>query len=122
MGFWCFETLNKALQIKQLWRICTSPNLLVSRVIKAKYIRNNSILQVESKPPNSFAWKSMGSVASIFQTRVQMNEADPSALTWRSSTTGDYTVKEGYQYAYSWKQTHENYQGESSNGVLIQRC
>ncbi|XP_027182324.1 uncharacterized protein LOC113780749 [Coffea eugenioides] len=39
LGFRDLEAFNEALLAKQLWRIITSPNLLMSKVIRAKYLQ-----------------------------------------------------------------------------------
>lgn len=49
MGFRCFESLNVALLMKQLQRICKYPDLLISKVLKAKSFRRQSVLEVEQK-------------------------------------------------------------------------
>nr|XP_027085050.1 uncharacterized protein LOC113707087 [Coffea arabica] len=45
LDFKDIETFNQALSGKQVWRILTKPNLLVSKVLKARYSPQESILQ-----------------------------------------------------------------------------
>ena len=50
LGFRDLEAFNEALLAKQLSRILTSPNLLMSKVIRAKYLKDPNAL--ENNPPN----------------------------------------------------------------------
>ena len=61
LGFRDLEAFNKALLAKQLWRIICSPNLLMSKVIRGKYLKDHKSL--DNHPPNSasWAWKSIHS-------------------------------------------------------------
>ena len=43
LGFRDLHEFNLALLAKQLWRLLTRPNLLVSRIMKAKYFKGASI-------------------------------------------------------------------------------
>ncbi|XP_027152078.1 uncharacterized protein LOC113752144 [Coffea eugenioides] len=54
LGFKDLEAFNKAMLGKQVWRILTKPNLLVSKVLKAKYFPKESILHCN--PPKSASW------------------------------------------------------------------
>lgn len=47
MGFRDIHHFNSALLAKQLWRFITCPNLLVSKVMKAKYFPR--IFEVKKK-------------------------------------------------------------------------
>lgn len=58
LGFKDLEAFNLALLAKQVWRIITKPNLLVSKVLKHKYFPHTSIFQASSKPRDSWLWKS----------------------------------------------------------------
>ena len=40
IGFGDLEAFNTALLAKQIWRFLTAPNLLVSKVMKAKYMKD----------------------------------------------------------------------------------
>ncbi|XP_027103152.1 uncharacterized mitochondrial protein AtMg00310-like [Coffea arabica] len=53
IGFRDLEALNIALLAKQIWRFIIAPNLLVSKVIKSKYMRDH---WMDKKPPNSASW------------------------------------------------------------------
>nr|XP_027060751.1 uncharacterized protein LOC113687311 [Coffea arabica] len=54
LGFKELEAFNSALLGKQVWRILTQPNLLVSQVLKAKYFPMSSIFKC--KVPNNASW------------------------------------------------------------------
>ncbi|XP_071926080.1 uncharacterized protein [Coffea arabica] len=54
MGFRDLEASNMALLAKQIWRIVTNPNLLVSKVLKARYMKE--IDWLEQQPPNNASW------------------------------------------------------------------
>ncbi|XP_071912212.1 uncharacterized protein [Coffea arabica] len=56
MGFRDLEASNMALLAKQIWRIVTNPNLLVSKVLKAKYMKEEGWLG--QQPPNNASCKS----------------------------------------------------------------
>ena len=44
LGFKDIEAYNKALLGKHIWRILTKPNLLLSKVMRARYFPKDSIL------------------------------------------------------------------------------
>ena len=54
LGFRDLEAFNLALLAKQIWRLITTPNLLVSKVLKPKYMREEGWL--EKEPSNSASW------------------------------------------------------------------
>ncbi|KAK6141384.1 hypothetical protein DH2020_024875 [Rehmannia glutinosa] len=57
LGFKNFQDFNSALLAKQLWRVITQPNLLMSRIIKAKYFPRIPIFSAVAKPTDSWLWK-----------------------------------------------------------------
>lgn len=59
MGFRDLVTFNKSLLAKQIWRILNNPDLLISRVLKAKYYKNSSIMEASVSSNPSFIWRSL---------------------------------------------------------------
>ena len=76
MGFRDLEASNMALLAKQIWRIVTNPNLLVSKVLKAKYMKEDAWLG--QQPPNnaSWCWKSMHKGGELLQQRLWKRVGD----------------------------------------------
>jgi hypothetical protein len=58
MGFRDFSCFNKLLA-KQCWRIWQNPDILVLKIMKAKYFSNCSILEAQMGHRSSFAWKNI---------------------------------------------------------------
>lgn len=59
LGFRHMDSFNLALLTKQAWRIMTRPELLLSRVMKAKYFPSSSLLQAELGDRPSWTWRSI---------------------------------------------------------------
>nr|XP_027109144.1 uncharacterized protein LOC113729013 [Coffea arabica] len=59
LDFKDLEAFNKALLGKQLWRLLTKPNLLVSKVLKSKYFSQESILQCTLPKNASWIWQGL---------------------------------------------------------------
>ena len=58
---------NKALLAKQVWRIMTQPNLLVSKVLKKKYFPEGSILEGNAPKNASWIWQSLISAREVIE-------------------------------------------------------
>lgn len=69
LGFKDLQSFNDALLAKQLWRLITKPNSLMSRVLKQKYFPK----------------------ANLFQAKIPTN----ASWLWRSWTTARYLLQEG---------------------------
>ena len=54
LGFSDLEAFNISLLAKQIWRVVTNPNLLVSKVLRAKYMKEEDWLG--QRPPNTASW------------------------------------------------------------------
>ena len=65
LGFKDLEAFNKALLGKQIWRILTKPQLLVSKVLKAKYFPKESILQCNHPKHASWIWQGIMGARSL---------------------------------------------------------
>lgn len=59
MGFKEIEKFNDALLAKQVWHIIYNPDSLCSRVFKARFFPDCSILEAKDSTIGSYAWKSI---------------------------------------------------------------
>ena len=59
LGFRDIEKLNDALLAKQLWRRLTQPNILVSRVMRSKYLGRAQDWDKDPPKASSWIWKSL---------------------------------------------------------------
>ncbi|CAA0828925.1 Ribonuclease H-like superfamily protein [Striga hermonthica] len=72
LGFLDIRTMNKALILKQLWRLIDQPELLVSKVLKARYFPNSSIFDWQFSHGNSWLWKSWSSVIPVLKDHLNI--------------------------------------------------
>ncbi|XP_074342001.1 putative mitochondrial protein AtMg00310 [Apium graveolens] len=59
MGFRHFRDFNVAMLGEQLWHLITNPQILVSRLYKAKYFANTDLFQAELGHNPIFIWRSL---------------------------------------------------------------
>jgi len=59
LGFWDLAKFNDALLAKQAWRIIQHPNSLFVRVMKARYFKDDSILDSQARKQQSYGWSSL---------------------------------------------------------------
>ena len=76
LGFRELHEFNLALLAKQLWRILMNPNLLVSRVLKARYFRGTSIWRTGSYGTDSYCWKSLLQARGILEEGIRKQVGD----------------------------------------------
>ncbi|XP_071905812.1 uncharacterized protein [Coffea arabica] len=65
LGFKDIEAFNQVLLGKQVWRILTKPNLLVSKVLKSRYSPQESILQCSLPKNVSWIWQGLMGARSL---------------------------------------------------------
>nr|XP_027062864.1 uncharacterized protein LOC113689267 [Coffea arabica] len=138
LGFRDLQDFNLALLGKQLWRILMQPNLLMSRVMKARYFGGKSIWDVQPKGSDSWCWKSLLSAREMLEEglrRTEFEEKDrlqilkiPLSLGkvldriyWAKSSFGVYFVKTGYKLIKEMKSRQYQHRGasEPSNSRTI---
>lgn len=59
LGFRDMECFNDAMLAKQLWRVVSQPNLLVSKILRSKYFKGKSLWVMETRPADSWMWRSL---------------------------------------------------------------
>ena len=59
MGFRDLSMFNNSLLAKQTWRLLKNPDSLFSKVFKAKFYPNCSILEAKDSRSASYAWHSI---------------------------------------------------------------
>ncbi|XP_027122082.1 uncharacterized protein [Coffea arabica] len=70
LGFKDIEAYNKALLDKHIWRILTKPNLLISKVLRARYFPNDSILTCKPHKIASWIWQGLLGARSLIEKGV----------------------------------------------------
>ncbi|KAL9667486.1 hypothetical protein QQ045_001847 [Rhodiola kirilowii] len=78
LGFRKLELMNLALLAKQRWRILTEPNMLVSKILKAKYFPDSDLLNAAVGSRPSFAWRGIMEAVKIIKYGAERDESDDS--------------------------------------------
>ncbi|KAL0417113.1 UNVERIFIED_CONTAM: putative mitochondrial protein [Sesamum latifolium] len=78
LGFRKLGVFNKAMLAKQLRRIITNPNSLLSRILKQKYFPHSDVFSVVAGPGSSYTWRSILAAKELIvaSTRWQATVAD----------------------------------------------
>ncbi|KAL3515197.1 hypothetical protein ACH5RR_022099 [Cinchona calisaya] len=92
IGFRDIQVFNEALLAKQLWRFIAHPNLLVTKVLKAKYFAKSSLLTLKIPSGSSWFWKSVCSAKHLLETGLRTRVGDGRAISiwndrWISANT-----------------------------------
>mgnify|MGYP004702503179 CR=1 FL=1 len=80
LGFRDLQDFNLALLGKQLWRILMQPNLLMSRVLKARYFGRKSIWDIHPKGSDSWCWKSLLSAREVLEAGLRRRVGDGESI------------------------------------------
>ena len=76
LGFRNLQQFNATMLAKQLWRILTRPNLLVSRIVRGRYFRGSSIWKMNINAGDSWVWKSILSARELLEEGVRKRVGD----------------------------------------------
>lgn len=68
MGFRRISEFNIALQGKQIWRILTTPQSFVARLLKARYFPQSSILNADVGNNPTYVWRSILAAKNLIVT------------------------------------------------------
>lgn len=86
LNFKAVRCFNLALLAKQIRRVLNNPNLLVSKLLKAKYYSKGSLL--ESQPPqnSSWFWKGIMSAKNLMKEGLRKRLGDRKTVRiWENS-------------------------------------
>lgn len=81
MGLRNFRDFNVAMLGKQLWRLATNPQSLVSRVYKAKYFSISEVLNAELSHNPSFIWRSLLEAKQLLSEGVRWRVGDGTKIS-----------------------------------------
>lgn len=86
MGFNDLQAFNDALLAKQLWRILTKPNCLMSKVLKQKYLPKCDIFQAKVPVQASWLWRSWASARYLLREGCRWRVGDGKSISvWEDS-------------------------------------
>ena len=90
LGFKDLEAFNTALLGKQVWRLITQPNLLVSQVMRSKYYSRTSIFRCKVPNNASWLWRSLMSARHVVEqgTRRRIGNGKNTHI-WEDSWLSD---------------------------------
>ncbi|XP_027150078.1 uncharacterized protein LOC113750280 [Coffea eugenioides] len=71
LGFQDIQCFNTALLAKQVWRMLTNSNLLVSKMVKGRYFPKSSILDAQVKNGASWIWQSLHSSIGMLESELR---------------------------------------------------
>ncbi|KAL9691837.1 hypothetical protein QQ045_012264 [Rhodiola kirilowii] len=114
LGFKRLELMNLALLAKQGWRMIASPDLLVSKIFKAKYFPNSDIFNATCGSRPSYAWRGIYDAMDILKLGVVWEEEERK-YHWKLDGSGALTAKSAYFAAVEIEKWKNSSEGEQSN-------
>ncbi|CAM8884344.1 unnamed protein product [Rhodiola kirilowii] len=121
MAFKSFELVNEAFLVKQVGRIISCPNLLTSRVFKARYFPASDISAAALGPRPSWAWRSLHKVIHLtlnwFRPVISGHD-----LAWGCREGMDLTVRNVFDFLRRQRDQHvRNVCGEMSDSSKLRQ-
>ena len=71
MGFKNLKAFNMAMIGKQAWKLVTSPNLLITKLLKAKYYPRSDYFGAAAGHNPSYVWRGLWKVQEMVRRRFQ---------------------------------------------------
>ncbi|XP_074299649.1 putative mitochondrial protein AtMg00310 [Silene latifolia] len=104
MGFRDLSAFNHALLANQLWRLLTNPGSLVGRIFKAKYFKNNTILEARRGYDPSYVWRSLWNAKALLLDGIRWRVGNGKDIgVWEKAWL---PVKQGMEFQRQiWKLT-----------------
>lgn len=76
MGMKNLQAFNEAFLAKQVWRLITHPNILMRKMMKARYYPKSSILRAKVRAKDSWIWRNCGGARKLIQEGSRWNIGD----------------------------------------------
>lgn len=76
LGFKDLAKFNDALLAKQAWRIIQYPNSLFARIMKARYFKDESLLDAKPRNYQSYGWSSLLAGLDVIKKGTRFNIGD----------------------------------------------
>ncbi|CAM8982876.1 unnamed protein product [Rhodiola kirilowii] len=105
LGFKDLNCINMAFLAKQAWRIYTQPDLLVSRIYKAKYCHDHDMLQCGIGYRPSFCWRSI--LRGFELVRAGSVIENNGQISWPFNSSGVLDICSAYKLMMQLKTTSE---------------
>ncbi|KAL9670862.1 hypothetical protein QQ045_008421 [Rhodiola kirilowii] len=96
LGLKDLTVFNEAMLLKIAWRIVKQPELILSRVLLAKYCNGGSIIDARIGSNPSHIWRGVMKSMIVFLKGLWWDE-ERNTYRWKFSSTGNFTVKSAYE-------------------------
>ncbi|CAM8944513.1 unnamed protein product [Rhodiola kirilowii] len=121
MAFKHFDLVNDALLTKQAGRLLSCPDLLISRVYKARYFPSSDLVSAGLGPRPSWAWRSIHKVIPLTLNWFSLASSGTGTV-WECREDTEFTVKKIYEFLSNQKmQRVRNIIEETSDTSRIRR-
>ncbi|CAM8957099.1 unnamed protein product [Rhodiola kirilowii] len=96
LGFRDLGIFNEAILMKIAWRVAKNPQLLMSKVLTAKYCGSRGILNARMGSSPSHLWRGIMKRLHIFVNCIWW-EDDGITCRWKHTSNGEFSVKSAYE-------------------------
>ncbi|CAM8971158.1 unnamed protein product [Rhodiola kirilowii] len=120
LGFRDLRRFNDAILMKICWRMAKFPNLLVSRLLLAKYCPDGVIWSARLSSDASHVWRGVMKVMDYFRMATWW-DTDRGTIRWKFSSNGAFSVKSAYELIMQLEDKKKGEEGEQSDASGIVR-
>ncbi|KAL9660530.1 hypothetical protein QQ045_025345 [Rhodiola kirilowii] len=120
LGFKDLAVFNDAMLLKIGWRMINFPELLMSRILVAKYYKGENIFMARLGNSPSHIWRGVMKSLKFLLDGLWWDDRR-ATYKWKFSSTGLYTVKSGYEVIKSCVDRSRRDAGEQSDKSMIEK-
>ena len=80
LGFRNLHVFNQALLAKQIWRLHVNQSSLLHKILKARYFKNDDVLNARRGYDPSYSWRSLWGAKSLLLERLKWRVGDGSKI------------------------------------------